>query len=131
MNQQTHHSNPSGIHPPAGQYSHGVSIQPGATVLHVAGQVGAAPDGSLEKGFEAQVHRAFSNLRAVLADHRMTVSDLVRVNYFLVNPGDIDIFRIARARHLPDPPPASTTLLVPRLMDPTWLFEIDAVAARA
>jgi enamine deaminase RidA (YjgF/YER057c/UK114 family) len=84
----------------------------------------------MANGFEAQVHRAFGNLLAVLAHHDMTITHLVRVNYFLTNPDDIPAFRRARVQYLPDPPPASTTLIVPRLIDLAWLFEVDAVAAR-
>ncbi|HVR48184.1 MAG TPA: RidA family protein [Pseudorhodoferax sp.] len=54
--------------------------------LFVSGQVGSREDGSPEPGLEAQVHRAFGNLNAVLAAAGCTFADVVDVTVFIVDP---------------------------------------------
>ena len=122
--------NPAAVHPPAGQYTHAVVVPQSATTVYIAGQVGADPAGVLAPDFEAQVRQAFGNLVAVLADNEMTLADLLQVNYYLVDPGHLPILRSVRSEFLHDPPPASTALIVVALAQPSWLFEMDAVAAR-
>jgi 2-iminobutanoate/2-iminopropanoate deaminase len=57
---------PESICKPFSRYSHGALVEGPVSWLHISGQVGAKPDGSLEQGFEAQAHRAWANLIAVL-----------------------------------------------------------------
>jgi enamine deaminase RidA (YjgF/YER057c/UK114 family) len=81
-------------------------------------------------GFEAQVRQAFENLFEVLAANGMAASDLVQLNYYLPPEGDMGALRRIREDYLPEPPPASTALVVHALVRPEWLFEVDGVAAR-
>jgi enamine deaminase RidA (YjgF/YER057c/UK114 family) len=124
------HLNPSGVHPPAGRYSHGVRVGSGDELLFVAGQVGARPDGAMAEGFEEQVRQSFANLYAVLAAAGMSMTDVAQINYYLLRTEDMDRLRKIRDEYLPNPPPASTALIVAALAKPEWLFELDAVAAR-
>jgi enamine deaminase RidA (YjgF/YER057c/UK114 family) len=55
-------------------------------LLFVSGQVGSREDGSPEPKFEAQVRRAFANLRAVLAVAGCTFDDIVDVTTFHTDP---------------------------------------------
>lgn len=55
-------------------------------LLFVSGQVGSREDGSPEHGLEAQVHRAFANLEAVLAAAGCTFADVIDVTVFMVDP---------------------------------------------
>ncbi|QLC23930.1 RidA family protein [Parasphingopyxis algicola] len=123
-----HHSNPAGIAPPAGQYSHAVLVPAGREMLFISGQIGNRSDGSMASGFGAQIGQAFDNLDAVLGAHAMSTDNLVKLNYYLAPGCDVSEFRRVRTDRLPDPPPASTTV-VTELMDGDWLFEIEAVAA--
>lgn len=123
-----HRSQPDGIAPPTGQYSHSVHVPGGRAIVFISGQVGIRPDGSMAIGFAAQLRQAFDNLDAVLAANGMNRDNLVKLNYFLAPGSDVTEFRRVRAELLPNPPPASTTLIA-ELMDGDWLFEIDAVAA--
>lgn len=122
------HSDPAGIAPPVGQYSHAVLVPVGRDTVFISGQVGNRPDGTMAHGFGAQIRQAFDNLEAVLAAHGMSRDNLVKLNYYLAPGCDVSEFRRVRAGRLPDPPPASTTIIA-ELMDGDWLFEIDAVAA--
>lgn len=55
-------------------------------LLFVSGQVGSRDDGSPEPNFEAQVRRAFANLKAVLQAAGCTIADVVDVTTFHTDP---------------------------------------------
>ena len=60
----------------------------------------------------------------------MGVQDLVKVTHYLVRQEDIKEYVAVRARYLGDARPASMLLVVPGLVKPEILVEIEAVAAR-
>jgi enamine deaminase RidA (YjgF/YER057c/UK114 family) len=55
-------------------------------LLFVSGQVGSRDDGSPEPEFEAQVRRAFTNLRATLEAGGCGLDDVVDVTSFHTDP---------------------------------------------
>lgn len=122
--------NPSTISPPVGAYSQGVLAPAAGQWLHVAGQVGIAPDGALAEGFAAQARTAWQNLIAVLNEAQMDASHLVKVTTFLVDSEHLKELNAVRAPFLGDARPASTLLVVKALARPEWLFEVEAVAYR-
>lgn len=121
--------NPSTIAPAFSSYSLGVEAAAGARWLHVSGQVGVAPDGSLAEGAEAQMETAFQNILAILGAAGMGPHDLVKVTVFLTRREDIGLYREVRDRMLAGATPASTLLVISGLADPDWLVEIEAIAA--
>jgi enamine deaminase RidA (YjgF/YER057c/UK114 family) len=123
--------NPPDVAPPLSSYSHGVVAGPGLRWLHVSGQVGVAPDGSVPDGAEPQMRQAWANALAVLSAAGMTRDDVVKVDVFLTRPGDVPLYRAARDAALEGRRPASTLLVVAGLADPRWLVEIELVAAAA
>ena len=120
--------NPSVIAAPLGRYSNGISAPAGGRWLHIAGQIGVRPDGSLAEGFAAQAEAAWSNLVAILQDAGMTVDHLVKVNHFLVQASDLTDYIPIRMKFLGEARPASTLIVVQALAKPEWHFEVDAVA---
>ena len=112
-------------------YSHGIEVPPNARWLYISGQVAVDKDGKTPDTFEAQVKLVFDNLGAVLASAGMTPKDLVKVNVFLLRPEDIPALRAARDAFQGETRPASTLVVVSRLVRPEWLVEIEAVAAQA
>ena len=54
--------NPDDVVKPASNYVQGVVHSATAQRIVISGQLGLAPDGSLEQGIEAQMERAWSNL---------------------------------------------------------------------
>ena len=68
---------PTTIAAPASRYSHGAEAGPNARWLHISGQVGTNPDGSIADGIEAQIHRVWQNTLAVLEEAGMGVTDIV------------------------------------------------------
>ena len=116
---------------PLANYSHGIEVPPNARWLHISGQVAVDKDGKTPERFEDQVQLVFDNLRAVLAQAGMSPKDLVKVNVYLLRPEDIPALRAARDAFQGDARPASTLVIVSRLVRPEWLVEIEAIAAQA
>jgi enamine deaminase RidA (YjgF/YER057c/UK114 family) len=123
--------NPEGVAPPLSAYSHGVVADPGLRWLHVSGQVGAAPDGSVPDGAEAQMRQAWANALAVLVAAGMGLDDVVKVNVFLTRPEDVPLYRTVRDEALEGRRPASTLLVVAALASPRLRVEIELIAAAA
>jgi enamine deaminase RidA (YjgF/YER057c/UK114 family) len=122
--------NPSTIAPPAGRYTHGIEVPPGARWLYVSGQVGRAPDGSTPNTIGEQTENCFRNIAAILAEAGMSFADAVKFTVLLTRDSDIAGFREARDRVIGEARPASTLLVVSRLAQPEWLVEIEATAAK-
>ncbi len=124
-------NNPTSVAPPIGAYSHSVEIPPGSRILYISGQVGMSPDGVLKEGVEAQTEQVCRNIVAILEANGMGLKDLVKVNSYIINPGDLAAFRAARNRVFGDFKPASTLAVIQALAGPQYLVEIEAIAAQA
>ena len=121
---------PKTLMPPAG-YSHIAKVNSG-TIVYLAGQVSSDESGKLigEGDFEAQVEQVFRNLRIAVETAGGTMADIVKLNVYLVDQGDVPKMRAIRDRYVnAEKPPASTLVVVSRLARPGWLIEIEAVAA--
>jgi 2-iminobutanoate/2-iminopropanoate deaminase len=116
---------------PLANYSHGIEVPPNARWLHISGQVAVDKDGKTPEGFEAQVKLVFENVGAVLASAGMSAKDLVKVTVFILRPEDIPALRAARDGFQGEARPASTMVVVSRLVRPEWLVEIEAIAAQS
>ena len=124
--------NPEGIAAPASRYSHAALVSGPARWLHLSGQVGVAPDGSLATGLDAQLDQCLANIDTALASAGMTRANLVKLTWYLTQstPEAIAIYRARRDLWLADvPAPASTLLVVAALASPAFVVEVDAVAA--
>jgi enamine deaminase RidA (YjgF/YER057c/UK114 family) len=123
--------NPASVAPPFGHYSHAALVGKDARWLHVSGQVGVKPDGSMAKGIEAQCEWAWKNLLGILESSGMGLADVVKTTTYLVNADHVAAFRSARDRVIGEHRPASTLVVVQALASPEWLVEIELQAARA
>ena len=123
--------NPPTVAPPFSRYSQAIEAPAGLRWLHISGQVGVRPDGTVEHGFPAQAERAWDNLLTILAAAGMGPADLVKVNVYLTRAGDVVDSRCIRDAKLAGAAPASTLAVVAALASPQWLFEVEAVAAKA
>jgi 2-iminobutanoate/2-iminopropanoate deaminase len=85
--------NPDQIVKPFASYSQGVEVPPNARWLHIAGQVGVNPDGTLAGDSRAQIDRAWRNVLAVLDAANMGPEDLVHVNVYITNADDVQLSR--------------------------------------
>jgi enamine deaminase RidA (YjgF/YER057c/UK114 family) len=118
---------------PAG-YSHVAKVNRG-TIVYLSGQVPSDASGKLigEGDFEAQVEQVFANLKLAVEAAGGTMADIVKLNYYIVpelDSASVPKLRPIRDRYInTENPPASTFVVVNRLMRPGWLIEIEAIAA--
>jgi 2-iminobutanoate/2-iminopropanoate deaminase len=113
-----------------GSYSDGVEVPASARWVYTAGTPGIMPDGSYPQGITAQAEQAWKNILAILAEAGMGVNDLVKVTHYLVRQEDIKDYVAVRTRYLGGARPASMLTIVPALVKPEMLVEIEAVAAK-
>ncbi len=111
-------------------YSHVVEVRGGRT-LYVAGQLALDKDGKLVGAgdFRAQVKQVFENLKARLAEGGATFNDVVKLNYYLADASDLQALRDTRDGYInTEHPPASTLVVVKRLVAEEYLIEVEAIA---
>jgi enamine deaminase RidA (YjgF/YER057c/UK114 family) len=60
----------------------------------------------------------------------MSVKDLVKVTHYLLRAEDVPAYVKVRARYMGETRAASMLLLVPGLVRPEFLLEVEAYAAR-
>jgi enamine deaminase RidA (YjgF/YER057c/UK114 family) len=120
--------NPPQIAAPLGAYSQGVLVTGSGRWLHIAGQVGVRPDGSLAASAAEQTRVAWANLVEVLREAGMDASHLVRINTYVTDEAHLTEIASVRLGLLGDARPASTLVVVKALARPQWLVEIDATA---
>jgi 2-iminobutanoate/2-iminopropanoate deaminase len=120
-----------GIARQIGAYSDAVEVPPNARWLFTAGTPGLALDGSLPNDITGQAELAWTHVMTMLQRASMTVKDLVKVTHYLLHASDIPAYVKVRARFLGDARPASMLLVVPQLVRPGFLLEIEAYAARS
>jgi 2-iminobutanoate/2-iminopropanoate deaminase len=120
---------PKKIAPPFSRYAHGVLAASGCRWLHVSGQVGVMPDGTMAVGAEAQLVQSFANLLAVLEAAGMDRGHLVKLTVMLTARDQVPLYRQVRDRVLDGAEVASTLVIVAGLASTDFLVELEAVAA--
>jgi enamine deaminase RidA (YjgF/YER057c/UK114 family) len=114
-------------------YSQIAEITSGKLVL-IAGQVPHDVNDKMvgEGNFEAQVEQVFKNLGLALKAAGGDWKNLVKINNYCHISVTQEIrngYRTIRDRYIDTAaPPVSTFIYVPRLAQPNWLFEMDAMA---
>ncbi len=123
-------SNPPGLSTPRG-YSHVVDVPAGRT-LYIAGQVAFDAEGKVVgKGdVRAQTEQVFRNLKTALESAGASLSDVVKLNWYVRDASQVAIYREVREQFLGSGPrPASTLVEVKGLVSDELLIEVEAVAA--
>ena len=121
--------NPSSIRAPFARYSHAIEVPAGTRLVFCSGQLGIGPDEEVPPTVGAQAERCFENIRAILAEAQLRLSDIVRINAYLTRREDMAGYMAVRDRMVADPPPASTLMIVSGFTRPEFLVEIEVVAA--
>jgi 2-iminobutanoate/2-iminopropanoate deaminase len=119
-----------GVASQIGKYSDAVEVPPNARWLYTAGTPGLALDGNLPNDVSGQAEIAWTHIIAMLAKANMGVNDLVKVTHYLLRAEDIPAYVQVRTKFLGDARPASMLLIVPELVKPNFLLEIEAIAAK-
>ncbi|HKN08642.1 MAG TPA: RidA family protein [Pseudomonadota bacterium] len=123
------HITPPGIRPPFARYSYGVEIPPGYRILVCSGQLGISAADQVPPTIEEQTHLCFRNIGAVLDAASFALSDLVRINAFVVSREHLKGYMSVRDLYIADPPPASTLMIVSGFARPEFLVEVEVIAA--
>ncbi len=121
--------NPDGVAAPLSNYSHVVVVPEGMKQLHISGQIGMAPDGTISPDVETQGRQTYANIRAILASQGLTLEDLVSLTIYVVGKEHLPAVRAARVAELGELAPASTLVFVSALAAPEIKVEIQAIAA--
>ncbi|MGI9052569.1 MAG: Rid family hydrolase [Ilumatobacteraceae bacterium] len=125
---------PPAIAQPAAAYAHAVLSDAPARLLHTAGVVPIAPDGTVPVTPAEQAAVVWGNVAAILEEAGMAAADVVAVTTYVVAVADarqLDLAAImaARDRFMDGHLAASTLITVPALARPEWLVEVAVVAA--
>jgi enamine deaminase RidA (YjgF/YER057c/UK114 family) len=122
--------NPPALPAPRG-YTQLVEVPAGHRFLYLSGQVALDSAGRLVGGTDlrAQARQVFENLRAGLAAAGATFADVVKLNYYVLDVGQLPILREVRDQYVNTAaPPASTLVEVRRLFRDDVLLEVEAIA---
>jgi enamine deaminase RidA (YjgF/YER057c/UK114 family) len=123
--------NPADVaEPMGGVYSHGLVLPAGHDLLFTSGQVGVKKDGTIPSDFTEQSHVVWRNLLAILKDAGMSVTNIVRMNAFVVGRENFPKYAAVRKEYLAGHRPASTAYFVPALVRPEMLIEVEVIAAK-
>jgi 2-iminobutanoate/2-iminopropanoate deaminase len=109
---------------PAGPYSQAVRI---GSLVSVAGQAGARPDGSVEAGVAAQTRQTMANVGHALSTCGATWADVLHMRVYLTDPEHFAEMNEVYRSFFAEPYPARTTVYVG--LPAGLLVEIDALAA--
>ena len=109
-----------------GTYSQAVKV--GDTV-YLSGQIGLDPVSmQMVEGIEAQIHRVFTNLKAVTAAAGGSMADIVKLNVFLTDLSNFALVNTIMAEYFTQPYPARAAVGVASLPR-SALVEADGVMA--
>jgi enamine deaminase RidA (YjgF/YER057c/UK114 family) len=111
-------------------YSHVVEVRGGRT-LYIAGQLAHDQAGNLVRrgDFRAQVKQVFENLKARLEEGGASFKDVIKLNYYVTDASDLQAVRDVRESYVnTEKPPASTLVVVKRLVQEEYLIEVEAIA---
>ena len=114
-----------------GAYSDAIEVGPNLRWLLTSGTPGLATDGDLPKDISGQTELAWKHVISMLERAGMTVADIVKVNQYLTRAEDIAAYGKVRTRFLGDVRPAAMLLVIPQLVRPDFLVEVEIVAAKA
>ena len=110
-----------------GPYSQAVKAN---GLVYTSGQIALDPaSGNLvEESFEAQVHRVFRNLEAVLREAGSDFNKVLKATVYLTDLGNFATLNAIYADYFGDHKPARTTVEVPKLPKDGAEVEIDMIA---
>jgi 2-iminobutanoate/2-iminopropanoate deaminase len=112
-------------------YSDGMEVAPNLRWLFTSGTPGLSAAGELPSDITGQAVIAWTHVVHMLDKANMTVADIVKATHYLTRPDDIAAYGKVRTKFLGEARPASMLLIVPQLVRPEFLIEIEVIAAKA
>ncbi len=122
--------NPAAIRPPFARYSHGLLVPAGAQLLVTSGQLGVGPDDVVPDDVEAQCVLCFENIKAILAEGGMRMTDVVRFSAFVTDRAYFPIYGAVRSRYVSGDAFTSTLVIVSGFTRSEVKAEIEVTAAK-
>ena len=126
----THTVHDIGVASQIAAYGDGIGVEPNLRWLLTSGTPGLATTGELPGDISGQAELAWQHVVGMLKQAGMTVADIVKVTQYLTRAEDIPAYGKVRTRFLGDARPASMLLIIPQLVRPEFLVEVEIVAAR-
>lgn len=118
-----------GVASQIGFYADCVEAGPNLRWIITAGTPGLTAAGELPKDITGQAEIAWKHILSILAKANMSVHDIVKVTQYLIRPEDIAAYAKVRRQFLGDVKPASMLLIIPQLVWPEMLLEVEVIAA--
>ena len=84
----------------ASNYCHGVSVDNAKRWLHISGQLGLHPDGSVGANPMVQMEPCWTNIFAILNEANMSKANLVKVTAYITSNRLVPLYRKVRDRML-------------------------------
>lgn len=126
---------PASLGKPLGQYSQIARVRASEFVF-IAGQVATDTAGNIvgDGDFEAQCVQVFANIEVALDSVGANWNNIVQFTTYLVHAPDIAKFMAYRGREFPrmfpnGAYPPNTLLIVDRLVQESFVIEVQAIAA--
>ena len=120
-----------GIASQIGAYSDALEAAPNLRWLTTSGTPGLSLTGELPGDISGQAELAWKHIVQMLDRAGMKVADIVKVTTYLTRAGDIPAHAKVRSRFLGGVQPAFMLLVVPQLVRPEFLLEVEVIAAKA
>jgi enamine deaminase RidA (YjgF/YER057c/UK114 family) len=112
-----------------GRYSDAVETAPNLRWLHTSGTPGLFDGKNLPTDITGQATRAWEHTLEILRQADMSVHDIVKVSQYLTRAEDVPGYVKVRTSFLGEARPAFLLLVVPQLIWPEVLVEIEVIAA--
>ena len=111
-----------------GPYSQAIDC---SDLVFLSGQIPLVPETGLvaDGGLEAQAHQMFANIKAVLAEAGMSLSNVVKTTVFMTDLGQFAAFNAVYAEYFKAPYPARSCVEVSALPKGV-LVECELIAKR-
>jgi enamine deaminase RidA (YjgF/YER057c/UK114 family) len=126
----SHKTHDIGIAKQIGRYSDAVEVGPNQRWLFTSGTPGLSAAGDVPKDMTGQAELAWEHILRMLTQADMTVSDIVTVTQYLTRAEDIPAYAKVRSRFLGEVRPAFMLLVIPQLVWPEFLLEVQVTAAK-
>ncbi|MEM9999813.1 MAG: RidA family protein [Pseudomonadota bacterium] len=123
------HLTPETIRPPFAKYSHAVEVPEGMRLIVCSGQLGIAADDTIPADTAAQTRLCFDNIRAILGDAGMDLTNIVRINAYVTGREHLKPYMGVRDELFGEPAPASTLMIVSGFAREEFDVEIEVLAA--
>lgn len=118
----------NGIYPATSDYVHALEVSGVGRQLYVSGTMGLDEKGEAPQELDKQLNLIWANIRRILGEANMTTANIVRVTSYLTKTEFAAKNQEARLSALGDRR-VPTTAIVVATLDPSWLVEIEIIAA--